>query len=368
MTCPHGVDTADDAVRQLAGRCYIALRTSNAGVLSPAPTSEILVRSELAGLYANLCAKLGVKASPHHIVAGMQLSVVNLRRWQSLRGLLASLKAEGIEPVLFKGGVLHARWPELRDLRAMADYDLIVPQAQVGRLRSILAAQGFETLPAASRLTQRLCKGWMVWKGSGVDHQNLDIHARVTEPPVCDSLTRSILATRQRAEGIRVPDVEDCVCMIALHIVRSGMARPLREYIDLLWYVDGLDEDAWQRIRGRAQEHALLPALFLSLRQAVYCLDLERLDPPRAAALTARVLALQAELGALRLRALDWLAPPDYPLHPIESRNRPLFRRSLILGTGTSSTWRVAAAFLLYGAARAVDGAWPTTSEGEAET
>jgi len=32
-----------------------------------------------------------------------------------------------------------------------------------------------------------------------------------------------------------------------------------------------------------------------------------------------------------------------------------MFRRSLILGAGTGSTWRVAAAFLLYGASRLGD-------------
>ena len=64
---------------------------------------------------------------------------------------------------------------------------------------------------------------------------------------------------------------------------------------------------------------------------------------------------------------IDWLAPPDYPLHPVTSRDRPMFRRSLILGTGTSSAWRVAAAFMLYGASRLGDGARPATPEGEVE-
>lgn len=355
LSNPQPGDAGDDDLRRLAGNCYLALRTGDGRYLTPPPTSDTLLRTGLAGLYSNLCARLGIQASHQHIVAGMQLAVVNMRRWQSLTDVLGLLKAEGIEPVLFKGGVLHARWPELRDMRAMADYDLIVPQAQVDRLRSILSAQGFETLPAASRLTQRLCKGWMVWKGSDLDYQNIDIHARVTEPPVCDSLTRSILATRERAEGIRIPDIEDCVCMIALHVVRSGMHRPLREYIDLLWYVDGMDDVAWQSLRKRAAIHQLVPALFLSLRQARFCLALDVLAPDRSASLVARTVDLEQDLSKLRLRLLDWLAAPGYPLRPIETRDRPAFRRSLILGAGTSSLWRVTAAFLLYGASRLLD-------------
>jgi hypothetical protein len=143
--------------------------------------------------------------------------------------------------------------------------------------------------------------------------------------------------------------------MIALHVVRSGMYRPLREYIDLLWYVDGMAEDQWQAVVTRARHHHLLPALFLSLRQAVFCLALDSLDPERAAALNQRIEIVGQDIGALRRHAIDRLAPPDYPLRPIASRNRPAFRRSLILGTGTSSMWRVAVAFILYGASRLVD-------------
>lgn len=143
--------------------------------------------------------------------------------------------------------------------------------------------------------------------------------------------------------------------MIALHVVRSGMARPLCEYIDLLWYVDGMDQAQWDAVCRRARRHQLLPALFLALRQAVFCLALEELAPQRAQVLSARLSALETAMGPIRRRALDWLAPPDYPLHPIASRNRPAFRRSLILGAGTGSLWRVGVAFLSYGATRIAD-------------
>jgi hypothetical protein len=355
MNLPPPARGQHDAIRELAGACYLAMRMGDPGVLHALPDEETLQRSGLAGTHANLCLDLGIGIPRERAIAGMQLAAANRQRWQALNGVLGDLHAEGIEPVLFKGGVLHARWPRMRELRAMSDYDLIVPQREVQRLRDLLARQGFETVPAGSRLTQRLCKGWMVWKGSGLSYQNLDIHARVTEPPVCSSLTDSILATRERADGVRVPDLEDCICMIALHVVRSGMHRPLREYIDLLWYVDGMDQAQWRILLLRARRHQLLPALFLSLRQALHCLALERLAPERAAMLGARIAALGATFGSMRMRALDWLAPPDYPLHPITSRDHPLFRRSAILGAGTGSAWRVCAAFAAYGAARLGD-------------
>lgn len=348
--------TDDDAIRRLAGGCYLALRTGDAAHLPSQPDAEALDRSGLAGMHANLGLHLGVNTDRQTMIRGMQLAAVNTTRWNALATVLASLESEdGIAPVLFKGGALHARWPLMRELRSLADYDLIVPQAQAGALRMALARQGFASAAPGSWLTRRLSKGWMACKGSGNAYQNLDIHARVTEPPVCSSLTRDILASEQRASGIRVPGIEDCICMIALHVVRSGMHRPLREYIDLLWYVDDLDDAGWQSLRLHAARHRLSPALFLSLRQARHCLALEELAPDRAAALAMRIASVESDVDPLRRRMIDWLAPADYPLHPVASRNRPLFRRSLILGAGTSSAWRVAAAFLLYGVSRIFD-------------
>ena len=359
-------DATDDAVCRLAGACYLALRTGDPAHLPLQPAAAVLDRSGLAGMHANLCQHLGVASDRATLIRGMQLSAVNTSRWNALASLLVSLESEdGIAPVLFKGGALHARWPLMRELRALADYDLIVPQEQANALREALARRGFASASPGSWLTRRLAKGWMACKGSGNAYQNLDVHARVTEPPVCNSLTRDILGTDARASGIRVPGHEDCVCMIALHVVRSGMHRPLREYIDLLWYVDDLDDAGWQALRSRAERHQLLPALFLSLRQARHCLALDALAPGRAASLAARTASLEADVDSLRRRAIDWLAPPDYPLHPVARRNRPGFRRSLILGTGTSSAWRVAAAFALYGASRlgdALSGAQPSTA------
>lgn len=346
----------DEAVRQLTGACYLALRTGETKHLPLQPSVEVLERSGLAGMHANLCHRFGLPTDRVTMIRGMQLAAINQSRWNALARLLASLDSEdGIQPVLFKGGALHARWPQLRDLRAMSDYDLIVPQCQAAALRAALLRHGFSATPSGSWLSRRLSKAWMACRGSGDAYQNLDVHARVTEPPVCASLTRGILETTTSASGIRVPCIEDCICMIALHIVRSGMHRPLREYIDLLWYADELDEHGWQSLHARAARHQLLPALFLSFRQARHCLALDELAPSRAESLGVRIDWLTSSIGPVRKRLLDWLAAPDYPLHPVEWRNHPLFRRSMILGAGTSSAWRVGIAFLVYGLARVLD-------------
>lgn len=360
---PLGDISDRDAIRELAGKCYLTMRTGDPRLLGISPSREALVRSGLAGTYANLCLEHGVSVAKEDAIEGVRLAATNARRWDSLLSLLDSLRVEGLDPVLFKGGVLHAKWPGMRRLRAMFDYDLIVPQSQVEHLRRILCGRGYSTVPAGSRLTQRLSKGWMVWKGEGLSYQNLDIHARVTEPPVCSSLSRSILAATHRAEGVRIPDLEDCVSMIALHVVRSGMHRPLREYIDLLWFLDDLDEAGWRDVESRAAKHHLLPALFLSLRQALHCLALDRLDPDRANRLGSRLAAIGSRISIARMWALDRLAPADYPLHPMPSRDRPLFRRSAILGAGTGSPWRVLAAFSAYGFARLGDSLLPGWGE-----
>jgi hypothetical protein len=354
------VSADEQAIRDVAGACYLALISEDPAFLLPEPSDRVLEQSGLAGIYANLCVRHGVAISRRKVIFGLQLSSVNAFRWLELRKLMSAAASGGIDPVLFKGGAMHARWPQMRELRALADYDLIVPLAQLEDFRSLAGRRDFTVPPNGSWLTRRLSKGAMVWKGNALSYQNLDIHAHVTEPPVCSSLTRSILRTTERIDGVRIPDTLDCVCMIALHVVRSGMYRPLQEYLDLLWYVDRMDDAEWEMLLKRARQHQLLPALFLSLRQAIFCVAIEELAPERAASLSQRVVQVATSVGRVRKWLIDWLAPEDYPLHPIESRNHPGFRRSLILGAGTSSLWRVIAAFLAYGTARLVDGFFRT--------
>lgn len=352
---PENDRNDDHGVRHLAGCCYLALKTNDPEYLRLVTCNDTLSKSGLGGTFANLCAQHGIPISHQAAIEGLQQAAINLHRWNALVALLGRLKDEGIEPVVFKGGAIHARWPALRQFRVLFDYDLIVPQNKVIRLRAWLAKDGFESAPTTSWATRRLSKGWMVWKGYGLNYQNLDIHARVTEPPVCSSLTASILKSTCSIDGVRIPSIEDCVCMIALHIVRSGMYRPLREYIDLLWYTDEMNEIEWQSLLARAGVHHLTPALYLALRQAHHCLALEELAPERAGRLQARISKLRSAIDPCRRRLLEYLAPADYPLHPISSRNHPLYRRSMILGAGTSSLWRVAAAFAMYGTSRFID-------------
>ena len=145
----------DDAIRMLAGGCYLALRSSDATHLPLQPDADVLDRSGLAGMHANLCLQLGVATDRATLIRGMQLSAVNTSRWNALANLLASLESEdGIAPVLFKGGALHARWPQMRELRAMADYDLIVPQiTPLHRILTFFADDGrlFFVIPMGVR-------------------------------------------------------------------------------------------------------------------------------------------------------------------------------------------------------------------------
>ena len=345
----------DDGVRRLAGACYLAMASGDPAWLHALPSVDSMQRSGLGATWANLRARHGMQAPREAAMAGMHLSAGIARRWERLRETLASARTAGFSPVLFKGGAIHARWPETRETRPLSDYDLIVPQAEADAFRAFLARRGFRSPPMGSRLTRWLSKGWMVWRGEGPTYENLDIHARVTEPPMCTSLTRSILGSRESRDGLRIPDAHDSACMIALHVARSGMHRPLHEYLDLLRFVDGMADADWLALQERARRHHLRPALFAALRQALHCLALRELDPARAAALEARIDALGRRIGALRRHALDRIAAPDHPLHPAPAQDRPLVRRSLVFWAGTESSGRVMAAFVLYGGARLLD-------------
>ena len=137
----------DEATRRIAGGCYLALRTGDRRHLSIAAEAAALECSGLAGMRANLCIRHGIDVTRHDAIQGLQLSATNKFRWEATRQLLETLAVDGIEPVLFKGGALHVRWPEMRDVRAMFDYDLIVPQDEVERLRTLLSSKDSNPLP-----------------------------------------------------------------------------------------------------------------------------------------------------------------------------------------------------------------------------
>ncbi len=342
-------------VFRLVGGCFLALRDGTSVQLPENVPPAVLEASGLAAMYGALCARFGLNADSECIAAGMMLRATNEKRWSGLQQILGSLREVGINPVVFKGGALVARWPGLLATRPMDDFDLLVPQAQLRSLRRFLIGDGFREDNEHTPISHWLSKGALVWRGEGIAHQNLDIHSRVTESPACRSLTRSMLDTDQSAEGVRVPDIEDSICMIALHVVRSGMARPLKEYIDLLWYIHGMDDAQWRSTVACAKRHSLDPALYIVLRQAIHCSAMPDLDPQLALVLRDRLDKLESRLSRWRRAGIDRLAPADRPLSPNLRFKHPLLRRSVVMFVGISSPWRVTAAFFSYGLSRLAD-------------
>lgn len=244
----------------------------------------------------------------------------------------------------------------------MADLDIIVRAPELEKTLGFMRDQGYKGLIGTGRFGHRLSKGWAMVLGTGFERQNIDLHTRVTEPPVCTSLSKSILESNEMANGFRIPDVYDCISMISLHVVRSGMVRPVYEYLDLLWYVCQLDNLQWQRCLERARLHRLLPALYLSLRQAIWLtMTRDYRQHQECEQLLNRMNELERRVGRTRKRIIALMAPEHLPLKPNPKLMPPLVRRSIVMGTGIASVPRVAASFCLYGTARLLDNALPSS-------
>jgi len=351
-----------EAERSLIARVFFAQVRGDVDCLLPPPNQALLRKLNLSAYWIGMLIRherpVELKLKGPYIASRL----ISQHRWDRLEKLVGKLGALDIRPVMFKGGALIARYPEFLGMRPMADLDIIVRGSDLAKTHGFMRSQGYKDLIGAGRFGNRLSKGWAMVLGTGFEHQNIDLHTRVTEPPVCTSLSKSILESNEMANGFRIPDIYDCISMISLHVVRSGMVRPIYEYLDLLWYVCQLDDVQWQRCLERAGFHRLVPALYLSLRQAVWLTMAQ--DYPQHQEyeqLQNRINELEKRVGRTRKRMIALIAPEHLPLKPNPKLMPPLVRRSIVMGTGIASVPRVAASFCLYGTARLLDNALPSS-------
>jgi len=239
----------------------------------------------------------------------------NLRLQASLAEVVAALHAEGIDPIVLKGGALAGTLYPNPGLRPMGDLDLLVPAEAMEQAGAVLSAIGYHQtrrLSARMEAFQTHFGGGLEWMRkdrlglSNIDLQHdllgADIcrHAFPIEAGALWAAARPLDAGSTQALQLSAPDMLLHLC---LHPpMHHGYAMPLRSYVDIHWLLASEGSDSfWRRVAERAGQFRARIAVYWALRCAQ---DLLRTPVP------AGIMAALVP-GPLRQRLLAWLAPLD---------------------------------------------------------
>jgi hypothetical protein len=176
---------------------------------------------------------------------------------RDLARAVARLRAAGIEPVLVKGPAVARLYPD-RALRPFSDLDLCVAPDQAAAAAAALVGWPEDAVP-------------------------LDVHAGFAglDPGGWEELGARTDAVRLGGVTVRVPGPEDHLRMLALHLMRHGVAGPLW-LCDLAVAVEsrpaGFD---WDRCLGSDRRRADWVACAIGLGHQLLGVDVH--DTPVAA-------------------------------------------------------------------------------------
>jgi hypothetical protein len=258
----------------------------------------LILRERPAQLPERLCADLGLLAyhcvlarragtapSSAAIHAYMEALANNLPLRHALHEAGRALAAAGVRAIVYKGqDYLERIYGEL-GARSMADVDLLVPEAELGRAERALLQAGFIADTSCRLMHERkFCK----------DGLAIDLHHALLQPARMAAPHAELFARAEPcayAPGLWVLEATDAFLVHCVNQTVKGYHLPPSSYIELQALLAQADpETALQRARGwRAQ-----CALYTSLAA------LAELGHPLAHALARRVA-----LSDARRRLLD---------------------------------------------------------------
>jgi hypothetical protein len=217
------------------------------------------------------------------------------RQERDLEHVLLHFNEAGLEPIVFKGWTLSRLYPH-RALRPFGDFDLLVPEADAERARSVLRA-----LPASLQ-------------------ERADVDTPVTLRRYVPDRTEAELWEGSRAQQLgrahlRVLSPEDHLRLVALHQLHHGGYRPLW-LCDLAVLVESLPADFdWKRCL--AGDRRLSEGVQAALGLVAELLG-ARLPPGTPA--VAPPAWLREAVWRGWVRGYDSMPPPLYELHKLGFR------------------------------------------------
>jgi hypothetical protein len=239
----------------------------------------------------------------------------NQRLHAELVEVIKSLRREGVEAIVLKGGALAWTVYANAAQRPMADLDLLVQRGQMDHSGAVLRSLGFrlpDSLPAHMvPFEQRFGSGLHWLRSHGAKMINLDMKHHLIksewcrtsfsiEPDVLWAAARPLALDGTEAWQLSAEDTLICLC---LHLaLNHSYAWSLGAYVDMDRVVVASDRDlSWSRLVERAGRFGVKTIVYLGLRGAQRLLETP--VPFRV------MVALRP--GGLRLGVLRKLAPLD---------------------------------------------------------
>jgi hypothetical protein len=263
----------------------------------------------------------------------------NLRRnvllQHELGQIVGSLREEGVEVIVLKGGALAWTVYASPALRPMTDLDLLVRPEQMKQLGLVVEALGFhrsESLPAHMVSFQERFGGGAVWirerngKITGLDVQS-DLAGvnwcRRAFPVEEGALWEAARPLDLGETAARQLSAVDALIHLCLHpALHHGYAYPLIGYVDIDRLVCEAGSDPlWTRLIERARRFRIKTVVYWGLMAAH-----DLLETP----VPAEVLGELAPHG-VRLHLLRRLAPLDHEVVLQGARKLPTGARQVLL-------------------------------------
>jgi hypothetical protein len=231
-----------------------------------------------------------------------------------LAGVVGTLRREGIEAIVVKGGALAPTVYADPAQRPMNDLDLLVRPEDTDRAGAVLRSLGFAlpgALPARMAAFQQRFGGGVEWqRARGGRVTRLDLHHHLVGVDWCwaafpfDSDALWSAARPLAVDGLEAwqLSLEDTLIHLCLHPALHGYAGPLLGYADVERVLTaGEGAFPWSRLVERAQRFRVRTVVYYGLQAAHHLLG----TPLPVEVVTA------LEPDALRLRFLRGLAPLD---------------------------------------------------------
>jgi hypothetical protein len=274
--------------------------------------------------------------------AYLETSQLNLLRIGRLLAVLRRFDEAGLPTLVLKGAALALRYYQNYRMRAMADVDVLVRPADVGRAAAILADLGWTADgPGAHDLLPTRMRLHHAWSFSARPAHNLDLHWRVINGggPEVDDMFRDAADTIDvGSTTVRVLGPTDQMFHVCVHALIPSWAPSPRWIVDAATVLDrsGGRID-WMRLvdlARRTNTTVRLYAALVELRRHVSgriapCV-LDALRSAAASRWERRELALFSRRPPFSRRdVLRWHWYQSRRLRPSDSSWR---RRPLLLG------------------------------------